>query len=98
MEEEHDDVVDDLEDGDEAAAHGQAQDAAHVGDEPDDGHPLVALDLGHCWVLDVDVHQGQVLAGVPVQEGHQLLGREGEETRRMCGDSQLRMVFSVDQG
>ena len=34
-----------LEDGDEAAAHGQAQDAPDVGDEPDRRHLLVALHL-----------------------------------------------------
>ncbi len=31
-----DDVVEDLEDGDEAAAHGEAEDTADVGNEPDD--------------------------------------------------------------
>ena len=33
-EEDEDEVVQDLEDGDEAAAHRQAQDTAHVGHEP----------------------------------------------------------------
>ena len=38
-------VVENLEDGDEAAAHGEAEDAADVGDEPDRRHLLVALHL-----------------------------------------------------
>ncbi len=33
-EEDEDEVVQDLEDGDEAAAHSQAQDTSHVGHEP----------------------------------------------------------------
>ena len=44
-------MVEYLEDGDEAAAHGQAQDAPDVGDEPDRRHLLVALHLlenGRC--------------------------------------------------
>ena len=41
----NDGVVEYLEDGDEAAAHGQAQDAPDVGDEPDRRHLLVALHL-----------------------------------------------------
>ena len=40
-------VVENLEDGDETAAHGEAEDAADVGDEPDRRHFLVALDL---WI------------------------------------------------
>ena len=40
-----DGVVEDLEDGDEAAAHREAQDAPDVGNEPDRRHLLVALHL-----------------------------------------------------
>ena len=38
-------VVEYLEDGDEAAAHGEPEDAADVRDEPDRRHLLVALHL-----------------------------------------------------
>ena len=34
-------IVEDLEDGDDGEAHAEAQDAAAVGHEPDDGDPLV---------------------------------------------------------
>ncbi len=64
-EEDEHDVVEDLEEGDQAAAHAQAQDPAHVGHEPDDGNLLVALDQRHRRVLDVDVGQQEVLPGVP---------------------------------
>ncbi len=73
VEEDYQDVMDDLKDGDQTAAHGQPQDAPHVGNEPDDGHTLVPLNLGHSGVLDVDVDQGQVLPGILVQHSHQLL-------------------------
>ena len=58
--------VEDLEDGDDGEAHAEAQDAAAVGHEPDDGDPLVPDDLGDDGRLDVDVHLGQVLARVGV--------------------------------
>ena len=58
--------VEDLEDGDDGEAHAEAQDAAAVGHEPDDGYPLVPDDLGDDGCLDVDVHLGQVLARVDV--------------------------------
>ena len=59
-------IVEDLEDGDDGEAHAEAQDAAAVGHEPDDGDPLVPDDLGDDGRLDVDVHLGQVLARVDV--------------------------------
>ena len=40
-----------LEDGDEAAAHAQPHDAAHVGHEPDHGNLLVSLDEGDGRIL-----------------------------------------------
>ena len=65
-------MVQDLKDGDETAAHGEAEDSAHVGNEPDHGYALVTLDLGHGRIFDVDVDQSQVLAGIFVQNGNQL--------------------------
>ena len=53
-------VVDDLEDGHQAEPHGQAQQAARVGHEADEGDLLVALDPRHHGVADVDVDEGQV--------------------------------------
>jgi hypothetical protein len=38
-------VVQDLEDGDEAAAHRQAKDTANVGHKPDERNLLIAFDL-----------------------------------------------------
>ena len=58
--------MEDLEDGDDGEAHAEAQDAAAVGHEPDDGDPLVPDDLGDDRRLDVDVHLGKVLPGVEV--------------------------------
>ncbi len=60
-------MVDHLKHSDQTAAHAQAQDAANVGHEPDDGDLLVALDQRHCRVLDVNVGQQQVLTGIPEQ-------------------------------
>ena len=56
--------MEDLEQGDETAAHAETQDAAHVGHEPNHRDLLVALDQSHRRVLDVDVGQEQVLTGV----------------------------------
>ena len=60
-------VVDDLEDGDEAEAHGEAEESAGVGHEADEGDLLVALDPRDDGVADVDVDEGQVPPGVHEQ-------------------------------
>ena len=60
-----------FEEGDQAAAHAEAQDAANVGDEPDDWDFLVPLDESDSRVLDVDVGQKQVLPGIFVQQIHE---------------------------
>ena len=68
-------VVDDLEDGDEAEAHGEAEEAAGVGHEADEGDLLVALDPRDDGVADVDVDEGQVPTGVHEQLLADLHGR-----------------------
>ena len=66
-EESDEQVVEDLEDGDEAEAHGEAEEAARVGHEADEGDLLVALDPRDHRVADVDVDEGQVPPGVHEQ-------------------------------
>ena len=53
-----------LEDGDDAEAHAQPQDTAAVGDEPDDGDPLITHNPRDDGTLDVDVEESEVVAGV----------------------------------
>ena len=59
-----DGVVDDFEDADEAEAHAQAKEAPRVRHEGDDRDLLVAHDLRHHRLLDVDVDHRQILLGV----------------------------------
>ena len=90
LEEHEQHVVEDLEQGDQAAAHAQAQDAADVGHEPDDGDLLVPLDERHGRVLDVDVGQQEVLAGVAVEELDQA------ERLKRVGDSNINFFFTSE--
>ena len=66
-------VVEHLEHGHDGEAHAEAEDTAAVGHEPDDGDALVAEDLGHHRLLDVDVDQGQVVPGVLEAGIHELV-------------------------
>ena len=77
-------VVDDLEDGHQAEPHGQAQQAARVGHEADEGDLLVALDPRHHGVADVDVDEGQVPTGVHEQLLADLHGRLFSDVGSFC--------------
>jgi hypothetical protein len=66
-------VVEDLEEGDDAGADAEAEETGRVGYEEQYGHLLVGLDEGEVGVLDEDVHDGEVLLGVDVEELDKLL-------------------------
>ena len=53
---------------DKREAHTEAEKAAGVGDEVDDGRLLVPPNVGDHRLLDVDVHHGQVVLSVNIQD------------------------------
>ena len=61
-------VVKDLKERDQREAHTETKQAASVGDEVDDGSLLVPPDVGDHRLLDVDVHHGQVVLSVDIQD------------------------------
>ena len=61
-------VVKYLEQRNEGETHTETEQAASVGDEVDHGRLLVPPDVGDHRLLDVDVHHGQVVLSVDIQD------------------------------
>ena len=59
-------IPENLEDGDDAGSHGQAQDSSHARHELTECHESVLEDPLAVGLLQVDVDQGGVLSHVPV--------------------------------
>ncbi len=66
-------MVEDLEDGDEAAAHGEAEDTADVGNEPDDRNFLEKRFFHDEFHDDLRWRSGRVFATVHILHNLQIV-------------------------